>query len=146
MKEALKKVFDKSVLAVVGVLILFVLVFEYVVFPGLTAADTYINILSFIIGLASILFIYHYIQWGDLINFIAGKKEVIPSGETELDYLPKKVVVKKKPTKTKRKSKPLVTLDFTDTKGMNEIDNVITPIVEGRVKISVENPKPKTTK
>ena len=45
--------------------------------------------------------------------------------------------------KAKSKSRPLVTLDFTDAKGMNEIDNVITPIVEGRVKISVETPKPK---
>jgi hypothetical protein len=80
MKEALKKVFDKSVLAVVGVLILFVLVFEYIVFPGLTAADTYINVLSFIIGVVSVLFIYHYIHWGDLIDFIVGKIEVIPSG------------------------------------------------------------------
>lgn len=105
MKETLKKVFDKSVLLVVGVLILFVLVFEYVVFPGLTAADTAINILSFIIGVVSVLFIYHYIQWGDLIDFIGGKKEVDPLGETELDYLPKEVVIKKKPTRKKKSVK-----------------------------------------
>jgi hypothetical protein len=112
MKEALKKVFDKSVLAVMGVLILFVLVFEYVVFPGLTAADSYLNVLSFIIGVVSVLFIYHYIQWGDLIDFIVGKKEVILPGETELDYLPKEEVVKKK--RVYKKKKPTKKKVITD--------------------------------
>jgi len=112
MKETLKKVFDKSVLAVVGVLILFVLLFEYIIFPGLTAADTYINVLSFIIGVISVLFIYHYVQWGDLIDFIVGKKEVVPPGETELDYLPKEEVVKKKRVyKKKKPAKKKVTTD-----------------------------------
>jgi hypothetical protein len=112
MKEALKKVFDKSVLAVMGVLILFVLVFEYIVFPGLTAANSYLNVLSFIIGVVSVLFIYHYIQWGDLIDFIVGKKEVILPGETELDYLPKEEVVKKK--RVYKKKKPTKKKVITD--------------------------------
>jgi hypothetical protein len=117
MKEALKKVFDKRVLAVAGVLIIFVLVFEYVVFPGLTVADTYINVLSFIVGLISISFIYHYIQWEDLIDFIVGKKEVVPPGETELDYLPKEEVVKKKPTRKRSTNKKQTTKKVvTETK------------------------------
>lgn len=107
MEEVLKKVFDRGVLAVIGVLILFVVIFEYVVFPGLTASDTYINILSFIIGVMSVLFIYHFIQWGDLINFIVGKKEVAPIVEKVLDETPKKEVVKKKPT-SKAKIKKIV--------------------------------------
>jgi hypothetical protein len=117
MKEALKKVFDKRVLAVASVLIIFVLVFEYVVFPGLTVADTYINVLSFIVGLISISFIYHYIQWEDLIDFIVGKKEVVPPGETELDYLPKEEVVKKKPTRKRSTNKKQTTKKVvTETK------------------------------
>jgi Na+(H+)/acetate symporter ActP len=108
MKEALKKVFDKNVSVVVGVIILLILIFEYVVFPGLTAADTYINVLSFIIGLVSVLFVYHYIKWGDLIDFIVGKKEVIPPGETELDYIPKEEVVKKKRIYKNKSDKPSV--------------------------------------
>lgn len=111
MKETLKKVFDKSVLAVVGVLILFVFIFDYVVFPGLTAADSYLNVLSFIIGVVSVLFIYHYIQWGDLIDFIVGKKEVVPPGETELDYLSKEEVIKKKPTRKEKPVKKKVSVD-----------------------------------
>jgi hypothetical protein len=111
MKETFKKVFDTSVLAVVGVLILFFLVFECIVFPGLTAADTYVNVLSFIIGLMSVLFVYHYIQWSDLIDFIVGKKEVQP-GETELDYLPKEEVIKKK--RVYKKKKPTKKKVITD--------------------------------
>jgi hypothetical protein len=49
-------------------------------------------------------------------------------------------MVKEKP-KTKRKPKSVVKIDFTDAKGMNEIDGVIRPIAEGRVKVSVQNPK-----
>ena len=49
-----------------------------------------------------------------------------------------------------RKPKSTITIDFTDAKGMNEIAGVINPIAEGRVKVSVENPKtkrkPKVTK
>jgi Na+(H+)/acetate symporter ActP len=96
MKETLKKVFDKSVLIVVGVIFGCGIIFEYVVFPGLTAADSYLNILSALIGIFTVLFIYHFIQWKDLYEFLSKKDEVIPPGETELDYVPKKEIIKKK--------------------------------------------------
>jgi Na+(H+)/acetate symporter ActP len=107
MKETLKKVFNKSVIAVVGVIFGIVIVFEYIVFPGLTTADSYTNILSAIIGLISISFVYHYIQWKDLFDFIFNNEEdnVVPPGETELDYISKDEVIKKKRTKSKRKPK-----------------------------------------
>lgn len=96
MKETLKKIFDKSVLAVVGVIFGCGAIFEYIVFPGLTAADSYLNILSALIGIISVLFIYHFIQWKDLYEFLSKKDEVIPPGETEYDYIPKEEIVKKK--------------------------------------------------
>jgi hypothetical protein len=96
MKETLKKVFDKSVLAVVGVLFGIGIVFEYIVFPGLTTADSYTNILAALIGIFSILFAYHFIQWEDLFKFLLDKNEPIPRGETEYDYIPKDKIVKKK--------------------------------------------------
>jgi Na+(H+)/acetate symporter ActP len=96
MKETLKKVFDKSVLAVVGVLFGIGIVFEYIVFPGLTTADSYTNILAALIGIFSILFAYHFIQWEDLFKFLLDKNEPIPPGETEYDYIPKDKIVKKK--------------------------------------------------
>jgi Na+(H+)/acetate symporter ActP len=102
MKETLKKVFDKSVLIVVGVIFGCGVIFEYVVFPGLTAADSYLNILSALIGIFTVLFIYHFIQWKDLYEFLSKKEEVIPPGETEYDYIPQKEIVKKKKTVKKK--------------------------------------------
>jgi Na+(H+)/acetate symporter ActP len=96
MKETLKKVFDKRVLAVVGVIFGIGIVFQYIVFPGLTTADSYTNILAALIGIFSILFVFHFIQWKDLFDFLSDKGEVIPPGETELDYVPKEEIVKKK--------------------------------------------------
>jgi Na+(H+)/acetate symporter ActP len=115
MKEALKKVFDKSVLAVLAVLIVFVLVFEYIVFPGLTAADTYVNILSVIVGLVSIMFVYHFIQWRDLSDFILGKDRT-PSVEIESTYQPKEVAVKKKKVYKKKKTTKKKVVDEEPTK------------------------------
>lgn len=108
MKEALKKVFHMSVLGVIGVLTFLVVIFQYIVFPGLTAADSFPNIISFIIGVLCVLFVYHYIQWKDLIDFLSGKDDTIPPGETEYDYLPKEEVIKKKRTHKKKPSKPSV--------------------------------------
>jgi Na+(H+)/acetate symporter ActP len=108
MKETLKKVFDKSVLLVVGVLFGCVIVFEYVVFPGLSAPDTYLNILSSLIGIFTILFIFHFIQWKDLFEFLSDKDEIIPPGETELDYLPKEEIFKKKKAVKKKTEQHVV--------------------------------------
>lgn len=140
MKEVLKKVFHTSVLGVIGLLVIFVALFEYVIFPGLTVADTYLNILSAIIGILSLVFIYHYIQWNDLIDFILGKEEevVIPPGETELDYLPKEEVVKKKRVYKKKK---------TDKKKVTEKEEVKTkPKVLGEHQIKNGKPKVKSKK
>ena len=108
MIEILKKVFDKRILAVVGVIFGCVVIFDYVVFPGLTSADTYLNILSTLIGIFTVLFIYHFIQWKDLFEFLSEKDEVIPPGETEYDYIPQEEIIKKKKTVKKKVSKPLV--------------------------------------
>ena len=99
MKETLKKVFDKRVLAVVGVVFGFFITFEYIVFPGLTTADSYTNIIATLIGVFSILFIFHFVQWKDLFEFLLNEEEShIEPGETELDYIPKEEIVKKKRT------------------------------------------------
>jgi Na+(H+)/acetate symporter ActP len=89
MIETLKKVFDKRVLTIVGVIFGIGMIFEYIVFPGLTTADSYTNILAALIGIFSILFVFHFIQWKDLFEFLSENKTPIESGETELDYVPK---------------------------------------------------------
>ena len=93
-KETFKKTFDTNVLAVVGVVFGIGLIFQFIVFPGLTASDTILNILSLLIGIFSLLFAFHFIQWKKLFDFLS--QEEIKPGETELDYIPKDEVVKKK--------------------------------------------------
>ena len=114
------------------------LIVTFAIYPGLTAANTFLNILA---GTAFLLLIvwggialYDYVR--SSVGYPSPVDETITQpGETELDYVSK--------PKTKRKPKSIVKIDFTDAKGMNEIDRVITPIAEGRVKVSVETPKVK---
>lgn len=96
MKELLKKTFDTNVLAVVGVVLGLILTFEFIVFPGLTASDTILNILSLLIGVFSLLFAFHFIQWKKLFDFLSEDEEPIKPGETEYDYIPKDEILKKK--------------------------------------------------
>ena len=108
MKETLKKTFNPKILSVVGVVLGIILIFEFIVFPGLTASDTILNIISLLLGGFSILFAFHFIQWKNLFDFLSEEDEKpIPPGETELDYLPKEDMVKKKRT-TKKKPEPHV--------------------------------------
>jgi hypothetical protein len=109
------------------------LIVTFAIYPGLTAANTFLNILA---GTAFLLLIV----WGGiaLYDYVRSSDGIVDMNELK----EAEQMVKEKP-KTKRKPKSIVKIDFTDAKGMNEIDNVITPIAEGRVKVSVETPKTK---
>jgi Na+(H+)/acetate symporter ActP len=115
MKELLKKTFNTSVLAVVGVVFGIGLIFQFIVFPGLTASDTVLNILSLLIGIFSLLFAFHFVQWKKLFDFLSDEKEPIKPGETEFDYIPKEEIVKKKRT-YKKKVEPHVVHPKVKTK------------------------------
>jgi hypothetical protein len=108
------------------------LILQFAIFPGLTAANTIMNILA---GIGLLLLVL----WGGLAlyNYIRSSE----GGLVDINELKEaEQMVKEKP-KTKRKPKSVVKIDFTDAKGMNEIDGVIKPIAEGRVKVSVQTPK-----
>lgn len=109
------------------------LIVTFVIYPGLTVANTFFNILA---GTSLLLLIV----WGGiaLYDYVRSSDGIVDMNELK----EAEQMVKEKP-KTKRKPKSIVKIDFTDAKGMNEIDNVITPITEGRVKVSVETPKAK---
>ena len=65
-------------------------IFTFIVFPGLTAADTIVNIFSAIIGFFTMLALFYMVtSWFQ-------KYDSNESGETELDYIPL----------TKKKSNP----------------------------------------
>lgn len=100
-----------------------VVLFEFVVWPGLTAANTMYNILSLILGVLTLGFTFYFIKntlfdkkvEQDILNLILMDEEREP--ETELDYDPLttkgtkptketdaiKKVVKRKPTTKKPK-------------------------------------------
>jgi Na+(H+)/acetate symporter ActP len=95
MKETLKKTFNTNVLVVVGVVFGIGLIFQFIVFPGLTASDTIQNILALLVGIFSLLFAFHFVQWKKFFDFLSDEEEIKP-GETELDYIPQDEIVKKK--------------------------------------------------
>lgn len=95
-KETFKKTFDTNVLTVVGVVFGIGLIFQFIVFPGLTASDTILNILSILIGIFSLLFAFHFVEWKKLFDFLSEDEILVKPGETELDYLPKEEILKKK--------------------------------------------------
>ena len=143
------QIFNKKVVLPFFQILGVISIFQWIIFPGLTAADTIVNILSILIGFFTLLGLYYIVT-----SWFQKDEPTKEIGETELDYIPKP---KKKSNpkqfdgvksdepfvKTRKKNKSTVKIDFTDAKGMNEIAGVINPIAEGRVKVSVETPKVK---
>lgn len=89
MKELLNKLFNKKIITPIISGIGVIMTFEYVIFPGLTAPNTLINIVSVLILLLLFAFIYYFFKV-DLLF----KKEITEAGETELDFVPKDDIVK----------------------------------------------------
>ena len=112
------------------------LILEFLIYPGLTKADTIANIFA---GFGLLLLIV----WGGLAlyNYVTSDKGGIVDKQ-ELKEAEEMVKEVKKTTK-KRKPKSTIKIDVTNAKSMNEVAGIVNPIVEGRVKVSVENPKPK---
>jgi len=135
------QIFSKKVVVPFFQFVGIIAIFTFIVFPGLTAADTIVNIFSAIIGFFTMLALFYFVttwfQKEELTD-----EEIKAKLESELgpviDKMAKEVL-----SKPKKKNKSKVTIDFTDAKGMSEIDGVIKPIAEGRVKVSVETPKVK---
>jgi hypothetical protein len=75
------QIFSKKVIVPFFQLLGIIAIFTFIVFPGLTAADTIVNIFSVIIGFFTLLALYYFVKsWFTT-------KETVP-GETELDYVP----------------------------------------------------------
>lgn len=98
MKNLLKKVFNKKISTPIFVGVGTFAIFTFIVFPGLTTANTTLNILSAIVGLFTLVFVFYYLKGDVILDTIS--KDIEP-GETELDYLPKEEVKKKRTYKKK---------------------------------------------
>jgi hypothetical protein len=93
MKDIFKKVFSEKTSSPIFIGFGVFAIFTFIVFPGLTASNTMFNILSAVIGLFSLIFVYYYIK---MDKFVDGLMNIEP-GETELDYInPDELKPKKK--------------------------------------------------
>jgi hypothetical protein len=91
MKEFFEKTFNNKVVKPIFIALGVFLIFTLIVFPGLTAADSILNIVATLIGIFTLVFLFNYIDGTKLFS-----KPTIEPGETELDYIPKDEIVKKK--------------------------------------------------
>jgi hypothetical protein len=93
MKELFKKVFSQKTSSPIFVGFGTFAILTFIVFPGLTVANTILNIISGILGLFTIIFVYYYINMDKFVD----KYINIELGETELDYInPEELQPKKK--------------------------------------------------
>jgi hypothetical protein len=102
MKEVFKKAFSLKAMEPFLVGISIILLLEYVVYPGLTVANTVFNLLAGGLAVGILLFLYYYLR---IKTPVCKKSEEIEAGETELDYVPIKEVKKKKTVKKKSVTK-----------------------------------------
>jgi hypothetical protein len=96
--KKIKTFFNSGMLDLVGMVIGIVLVFEFIVFPGLTEPNTILNIISALIGIVTTL-LFIYLAPGYFAHFkniFESSLDEIKLGETELDYIPKEEILKKK--------------------------------------------------
>lgn len=93
MKELFKRVFSKNTASPIFVGFGAFAIFTFIVFPGLTASNTIFNVLSGILGLFTLIFVYYYINMDKFVDKFIN----IEPGETELDYInPDELKPKKK--------------------------------------------------
>ena len=92
MKEIIKKVFSKKVAMPIFIVFGTIGVFNFIVFPGLTTADTGSNIFSALFGIFTLVFLFYYID-----SFKLMEPPKVEPGETEIDYInPDELKPKKK--------------------------------------------------
>jgi hypothetical protein len=93
------QIFSKKVVVPFFQLLGVIAIFQWIVFPGLTAADTLVNIFSVVIGFFSLLALYYFVKSWFVADVLKDQIDNI-DGETELDYVPKPKA-KRKPKVTK---------------------------------------------
>ncbi len=94
MKNALNKLFKKTNVEMILVALGVLLTIQFLIFPGLTAPNTLMNIAAALGALVLGLFLYYYLLPSE------EPIEEVEQGETELDYInPEELKPKKKRTK-----------------------------------------------
>jgi len=78
------QIFSKKVVVPFFQFVGIIAIFTFIVFPGLTAADTIVNIFSSIIGFFTMLALFYFVT-----TWFQKDEATNEIGETELDYIPK---------------------------------------------------------
>lgn len=99
----MKKVFNKKIIIPFFTAIGILAIFEWIVFPGLTAADTFINIFAGVIGFFTLVYGYYQFGLDKIYNDYFNNEPIEPEGETELDYIPKSKIKTKNVVETRKK-------------------------------------------
>ena len=140
----MKKLFNDKRWKPILVLLGNIVAFSWIIFPGLTVASTFINMLTVLAFIALFLFDLNYVKetW-----FTISEEEKMEA-EKWKEHIMKQMEAMNEMHKQNEslKKKSTVKIDVTNAKSVNEIAGIVNPIAEGRVKISVENPKRKTKK
>ncbi len=93
MKEIFKKTFSAKSLEPFIVGIGVILLLEFAIFPALTIANTFLNLLGGGLGVGVAIFLYQYVKK----KIFETPTDELPDGETELDYVnPEELKPKKK--------------------------------------------------
>lgn len=96
MKELFRKVFSEKTSSPIFVGFGVFAIFTFIVFPGLTASSTALNLFSCALGIFTLVFVYYYLR----VDKIYENFTHIEPGETELDYVnPEELKPKKKRTR-----------------------------------------------
>ena len=140
----MKKLFNDKRWKPILVLLGNIVAFSWIIFPGLTVASTFINMLTVLAFIALFLFDLNYVKetW-----FTISEEEKMEA-EKWKEHIMKQMEAMNEMHKQNEslKKKSTVKIDVTNAKSVNEIAGIVNPIAEGRVKISIENPKRKTKK
>jgi len=75
------KIFSKKIVVPFFSVIGTVAIFEWIVFPGLTAADTIVNIFAGIIGFFTLVFVYYSLGFDKIISNYMNSDELVDSTE-----------------------------------------------------------------
>lgn len=105
MKKVVKNLFSKRLLEPVLVVFGLIAVLQWVVFPGLSETNTFLNVVSALVGILSATFVVLYVKE----QIFPSEKPSLTPGETELDYVPVKPKKARKPKAnptTKKAVKP----------------------------------------
>lgn len=102
MNKMLKKVFTNKLTKTLTTILISVLFYTFLVFPGLTLDNTFINLVSGVLGVLYLIFLFYYFN----LDVLFTKENEIEPGETELDYIPPtETKVKRKRTINKKQNK-----------------------------------------